>query len=99
MAIEFHYLDRLFDPFVFSLLSPCFEKVLQYFHVVHIHPNNVGGSFKVGAVEVPRVMEFTFLNKRRVTSIKPQLIFPHKLDLDNTGAGGIQLPKCWYSQR
>jgi hypothetical protein len=44
-------------------------------------------------------MEFTFLNKRRVTSIKPQLTFPHKLDLDNTGEGGIQLPKCWYSQQ
>jgi hypothetical protein len=99
MAIEFHYLDRLFDPFVFALLSPCFEKILQYFHVVHIHPNNIGGSFKIGTVEMPRVMEFTFLNKRRVTSIKPQLTFPHKLDLDNTGAGGIQLPKCWYSQQ
>ena len=97
MVIEFHYLDRLFDPFVFSLLSPCFEKIMQHFHVAHIHPNEIGGVFKAGDVEVPRVMEFTFYNKKWVSSTKPQQVFPHKLDVGNTARGSLQLPRCWYS--
>jgi hypothetical protein len=96
MAIEFHYLDRLFDPVTFLLMSSCFEKILHHFYVAHIHPNNIGPSFKAGAVEVPRVLEFTFINKRRVNSPKPQLTFPHKLDVGNTGQPAVKLPDCWY---
>jgi hypothetical protein len=98
MVIEFHYLDRHFDPFVFSLFSSCIEKILQHFHVAHIHPNNIGQTFKVGELEVPQVMEFTFFNKRRVASIKPQKVFPHKLDIDNTVSAAVKLPECWYSR-
>ncbi len=98
MVIEFHHLDRLFDPVVFSLLSSCFEKILQKFHVAHIHPNNALGSVKVGNIEIPRIMEFTFINKRRISSTRPQRVFPHKLDSDNkVGAPSLPLPKCWYS--
>jgi hypothetical protein len=97
MVIEFHYLDRLFDPVTFFLLSASFRKILQSFHVVHIHPNNIGGSVKVGDIEVPRVLEFTFLNKRREASTKQQLVFPHKLDVENTGKDTLHLPRCWYA--
>jgi hypothetical protein len=51
MAIEFHYLDWLFDPFAFRFLSSSFEKILHHFHVAHIHPNNGQGSVKVGNIE------------------------------------------------
>ena len=97
MAIEFHYLDRLFDPFVFSIFSSCFEKILNYFHVAHIHPNNCDSSVKRGEIEVPRFLEFTFINKRRVSSTRPQLVFPHEKDVDNTSGEPLHLPTCWYS--
>jgi len=95
-VIEFHYLDRLFEPFMFSILSSCFEKLLHYFYVVHIHPNNGWGSFKVREVDIPRVMEFTFFNKRRAGKPQPRIDFPHHLDADNTCESSIVLPKCWY---
>jgi hypothetical protein len=97
MVIEFHYLDRLFDPFVFSLFSSSFEKLLQHFHVAHIHPNNCRSSVKSGAVIIPEVLEFTFINKRRVRSTRPRYDFPHKLDVDNRPENPLPLPKCWYS--
>jgi len=97
MAIEFHELDRLFDPFTFSIYSACFEKILQYFHVVHLHPNNGWGAVKAGDIEIPKYMEFTFLNKRRVSSIRAQTTFPHKLDIDNTPKRTMLLPRCWYA--
>lgn len=97
VVIEFHYLDTLFEPVGFSMLSSCFEKLTQHFYVVHIHPNNVGPSFRVEDVEIPRFMEFTFINKRRVQSKKPQLIFPHALDVNNTEKIAVPLPRCWYA--
>jgi hypothetical protein len=98
MAIEFHDLDRLFDPFGFALISSCFEKILQFFHVAHIHPNNCAGVARKGAIEVPQSLEFTFYNKRRVGGTRPQTVFPHKLDADNTTRfPSVRLPACWYS--
>jgi hypothetical protein len=99
MAIEFHYLDRLFDPFVFSMFSSCFERILQDFYVVHIHPNGCRSSVKSGDIDIPEVLEITFINKRRVGSTKPREDFPHKLDVDNEIANPMRLPKCWYSFR
>jgi len=96
MVIEFHNMDRLFDPFALRVFQSCFDKLTEFFHVVHIHPNNYHKSVKKNGVEVPMTMEFTFLNKRRVKSTKPQLVFPHKLDFDNTGRKPLRLPKCWY---
>lgn len=98
VTVEFHHLQNLFDPFAFRLFSSCFGKLLQYFHVAHIHPNNFRGSVKFGDIEIPEVMEFTFINKRRVSSVKPRLDFPHKLDVENKASyPPMPLPKCWYS--
>lgn len=97
LVIEFHRLDRLFEPVFFSLISSCFEKILEYFHVVHIHPNNESGSVKKGDLEVPKIMEFTFLNKRRTDRTNPQLSFPHKLDVANLPGRDLLLPRCWYA--
>jgi hypothetical protein len=98
MAIEFHNLDRLFDPFAFTLMSSCFEKILRFFHVAHIHPNNCGGVSRRGAIEIPESLEITFYNKRRVNGTKPQTVFPHQLDVDNsTHLRPVPLPRCWYS--
>ncbi|MFP5236260.1 MAG: hypothetical protein ACLGSD_10180 [Acidobacteriota bacterium] len=100
MAIEFHFLDRLFDPFVFSLISSCFDKILQFFYVVHAHPNNCGNSVAVDGIEVPEVIEFTFINKRRARPVGPQLSIPHKLDADNKPtAPSLHLPKHWYASQ
>jgi hypothetical protein len=99
LVIEFHSLDRLFDRFAFGIISSCFEKLLPHFHVVHIHPNNLCGSVGRGGVEVPRVIECTFLNKNRVSSTKPQLVYPHKLDMESViNNPPLRLPKCWYSE-
>jgi len=98
IVLELHDLDRMFDPFSFRIFSACFEKLLASFHVVHIHRNNgCAHVVGVGSVEVPKMLEFTFYNKRRVTRTKPQLTLPHRLDADNfPGLPPLPLPKCWF---
>ncbi|MGD0547479.1 MAG: FkbM family methyltransferase [Terracidiphilus sp.] len=99
IVIEFHFLDRVFDRFAFSIISSCFNRLLEYFHVVHIHPNNGGGNVRRGSAEVPKAMEFTFLNKNRASHTEPQRVFPHKLDVINvTEVPPLRLPECWYSE-
>ncbi len=97
IVIEFHGLEKVFDPLIFDFFSSTFDKLLKSFHVVHIHPNNCCGSLRRGGIRVPRNMEFTFLNKKRARYTKPQLVFPHKLDAENTRRRPMPLPKCWYS--
>jgi len=97
IIVEFHSLEKMFDPFVFSLISSTFAKLLNLFHVAHIHPNNFSGKFVRGDLVIPRNMEFTFINKKRVKSTKPQLEFPHPLDVDNVPKKTLVLPNCWFS--
>jgi hypothetical protein len=100
VVIEFHGLTRLFDPFTFRLFSATFEKLLDHFYVAHLHPNNVCGSMKFGEIEIPEMMEFTFLNKRRVNGGVPRREFPHLLDADSAPeVKPLVLPECWYSPR
>jgi hypothetical protein len=97
MLIEFHYLNKMFDPLLYTIYKACFEKVLTHFHVAHIHPNNCCGSVKKGVIEVPRVMEFTFYNKNRVGRTTDKSKFPDPLDRDNVATNKpLELPKCWY---
>jgi len=99
IVVEFHGLNRLFDRFDFLLISSCFQRLLEHFHVCHMHPNNVTGSIRRGRIEIPRVLEITFLNKKRVSVTTPKTSFPHELDVDTVGTRPpLNLPKCWYSE-
>lgn len=98
LVIEFHELDKLFDAFDLTLMSSCFEKILQFFYVVHIHPNNCSGVVRRGGLTIPRTMEITFLNKVRAKKVAAQTEFPHPLDADCCPKLlHVALPKCWYS--
>ena len=97
MVIEFHFLDRMFDRDGFPAISATFEKILRHFHVAHIHPNNIGGSVRRDEIEIPKLLEFTFLNKRRVKTTAPRTAFPHTLDADCGRRKSLVLPQCWYA--
>lgn len=97
IVIEFHWLDRLFDWFAFRLFASCFEKLLNNFCVVHAHPNNSFDVVRSEGIEIPPVMEFTFLNKTRAKTAAPRTDFPHRLDVDSAARERIALPRCWYS--
>jgi Methyltransferase FkbM domain len=98
VVVEFHHLHRLFDRFDFEIMAACFNKLLEQFYVVHIHPNNFATSFRRNGIEIPSSMEFTFLNKRRANHCEPQTVFPHPLDEDNEPSASLHLPRCWYSE-
>lgn len=98
IVIEFHDLHRMFDPFAFKIIESSFQKLLKHFHVAHIHPNNCTKSVRMGDLEIPPLLEFTFYNKNRVQFSKYAGLFPHPYDRDNfPELKTLQLPRCWYS--
>lgn len=96
IVAEFHGLNELWNKPFFQLVSRVFEKVLQTHTCVHIHPNNCCGSVKKKGIEIPLIMEFTFLGNDRVNNVSSAGVFPHPLDCDNTENPTLPLPACWY---
>lgn len=97
IVIEFHFLNKLRTKSFFEWASRVFEKILQSHTCVHNHPNNFADSIKYRGLEIPKVIELTFLRHDRVSSPSFVRIFPHPLDADNTKKKpSLPLPECWY---
>jgi hypothetical protein len=97
LIVEFHRLQKLWDPDFFNIANIIFDKILQTHHCVHIHPNNYRGIFTHEGIAIPEVSEFTFLRNDRDSFKNYQTQFPHKLDFPNYTEGkNIILPKNWY---
>jgi hypothetical protein len=97
MVIEFHNLDNVLSRFSFQLIRATFQRLLEHFRVVHIHPNNAGRVVRRGTLDIPTLLEFTFLRKDyALTVLEKPIHFPHPLDLDNlSNKPHIVLPPCW----
>lgn len=96
IVIEFHHLNRLFEKNFLQIYTAAINKLTRHFHCVHVHPNNRSGLVSRAGLEIPRVMEFTFLRKERVSLTHRTRSYPHPLDVDcEPGRKGLRLPRCW----
>ncbi len=97
LVIEFHYLQKLWNPVYFDFAEGVFNKILQTHTCIHIHPNNYRGIDTQFGVEIPRTAEFSFIRNDRINFKKYQTQFPHKSDYDNhKNRQHITLPRNWY---
>jgi len=97
IVAEIHGIDSIFNRYGLKLFQMCFEKLLQDFHVVHLHPNNCEGEVTKWGMKIPRVMEMTFIRKDRVSDLVPAKLFPHPLDCHCVPENDfIELDQCWY---
>lgn len=96
IVAEFHDLENLWSVPFFALASRAFEKLLLTHACVHLHPNNCCGSVEMRGLTMPRVMEFTFQRRDRISRSAFVSSFPHPLDGDNTVNVTLPLPRCWY---
>ena len=99
MIIEFHNLDLSFNTQFFEIYSSVINKILKQFSVVHLHPNNCCGIFKHKNIEIPKVLEITFINNDRLSKSKYQKVIDrrHLLDIDNNSKlPTLEIPKSWY---
>jgi len=96
IIIEFHWMHLLWCKPYFDVSSHAFEKLLQTHSVVHIHPNNLGTTVMRNHVEIPEMIEITFLRNDRINQWEYTHSFPHPLDVKNTDSAVLVLPGSWY---
>jgi hypothetical protein len=100
IIVEFHNLEDLWQQRGFELIRVTFLKLLKDFEIVHIHPNNKSKPLVQQGIEIPPLMEFTFLRKDRIRSKAPTASFPHALDRKNVPTkADFALPGCWFGKR
>lgn len=98
IVCEFHFIDRMVDEAGFLLLSSVWNRLLRYFHVVHVHPNNALPPVEMaGGLVLPQLLEFSFLRKDRAQPAGFVTEFPHPLDRPNLpNRPDLALPPLWH---
>lgn len=98
IVVELHDLTKILDRDGLPVLRAMLDRLLEDFHVVHLHPNNSGGQIRLGTVPVPRTLETTLLRRDRATVTGHAAHFPHPLDHPNTARlSDVKLPSMWYA--
>lgn len=99
LVIEFHHFKFLGIPEFNRLYKIIFNKLLKFFTICHIHPNNCCGLSTYKDYKIPNVMEFTFINNNEVKKKKFIKKIPHDLDLiNNLNKKDIKLPLIFYKK-
>lgn len=96
IVCEFHNLHNLGSRPFFNIASSVFNKLSIHHQCVHAHPNNSTSTIKIHGLEIPTVMELTYLRKDRVLENTPYQKYPHNLDVDCAKKKTIVLPDCWW---
>lgn len=99
MAIEFHNIEGYAHQNFFKIAAATFSKLLSSHYPVHIHPNNCCGVVTLCGVQMPRVLEITFIRKDRCVLKGFRTDFPHALDRPNMeDRPDLPLPRNWLKQ-
>jgi Methyltransferase FkbM domain len=98
LVIEFHHLQTLQERMGFALIDMALRKLLRVFEVVHLHPNNSAPPAEIAGLQIPSVLEISFLRRDRIHRRDWTVSFPHALDRPNIpDRPDYPLPACWYT--
>jgi hypothetical protein len=101
MIIEFHNVQEIFEKNFFNIFSSIFEKIYRNFSICHVHPNNCCGIVTRDGIEVPKVIEITFIRNDFLNIVKNNdtINLPHKLDRKNVLSNSdINMPDKWWKK-
>tara|TARA_A200000113_G_C8800293_1_gene333863 strand:- start:120 stop:950 length:831 start_codon:yes stop_codon:yes gene_type:complete len=101
MIIEFHNLQKLFEDDFLLMVTAIYEKLYKNFSICHVHPNNCCGVASLDGIEIPRVIEVTFLRNDLVDNFSNEnpLRLPHPLDSKNVfEKDDIFMPMQWWQK-
>ena len=101
MVVEFHNLQKLFERDFLKMVSLIFEKIYKNFSICHVHPNNCCGIASLDGIDVPRVIEVTFIHNDLLDdfSNNKTLTLPHPLDSKNVLKNeDISMPIAWWKK-
>ena len=83
IVMEIHWLINWCKGSFYKIADAFMKKLTDDFYVVHTHLNNGGTLSNIRGIDVPLVVEVTFLRKDRVALIQQHSGLPHSLDMPN----------------
>ena len=86
IVMEMHDLHHLASPSGFSSISHAFERLLEHFHLVHVHENNNQYPIDYMGHQLHPVVEATWIRKDRVATATRRRTMTHPLDAVNAPA-------------
>jgi hypothetical protein len=101
MIIEFHALNNIIYHDFWQMLMLFFHKLLPFFDIAHLHPNNCCGTIQRGWFELPNVLEITFVNKNLSLTHKRKqdLVLPNDNDYKNVpDKDDIIMPEIYWKK-
>lgn len=100
LVVEFHNFKDLHNLSYLKLYYSVFTKILKYFTIIHIHPNNFGQVVNLNNLKIPDIMEFTFLRNDLLRHKKNiRYLLPHSEDRKNSvKEDDIPLPEIFYKK-
>lgn len=99
-VIEFHWLWKIQSSrFLNTRLLPTLHKLSRHFDCVHAHANNCCGTTYIAGIDVPNVIEITYLRKDSNDMSVP-VTLPHPLDVVNVPSNPpIILGRPWTNSK
>ena len=101
IIIELHDLDQMMTSVSGSrIVESVFSKLRADFWPVHLHPNNCCSPTRFQGIDIPPVLEVTFLRKDRLkfADETAEAQIPHPLDARNVQQyKNVPLPNYWYT--
>lgn len=96
MVLELHDVQRAWERGGLMLMRAALRRLEAGFVVAHVHPNNRGGSVRRRGLDVPPLLEVTWLRRDRLCGRGGWARLPHPLDRPNVaGRPEGALPECW----
>ena len=96
MTIEFHDLQLISTRLGFDLISNVLSKIHKNFAVVHIHPNNWRLPIRVHGIDVPPILEVTYLRRDRANFGVPNDFTNAKNFRNMPALPEINLSSLWH---
>jgi hypothetical protein len=99
MVIEFHGFHKLLRSDFLKMVSAIFEKIYKNFSICHVHPNNNCGMVSLDGIDIPKVIEVTFIRNDLLDgcAIEKPVKLPHLLDSKNVdNKEDITMPLVWW---
>lgn len=96
IVLELHNMHHAFESSMNEIMTACLAKLNSAFEVVHVHPNNTGGTVAADGLVIPKLIEVTFHRRDRSATTGPAKSFPHSLDRPcDPQVADIPLPDCF----
>tara|TARA_B100000989_G_C19441128_1_gene427365 strand:- start:153 stop:956 length:804 start_codon:yes stop_codon:yes gene_type:complete len=96
LIFEFHNIQKISDNITYEFYSSSIKKLLENFNVCHIHINNAEKFTTIRNINVPHLLEVTFLRKDFYDKKFNKVQLPHLLDKKNVPNNPeIKFDKIW----